>query len=303
MTSPLLGGAIANALGVFAEGKLSNYQPLIDWDGKTYLGSEQKNLLPGQYSRETQLAIAVANSLIECKGFDPNDLSKRYVDLFASNIIRARGITTQMAVDNLIAGKHWSESGIAETTGNGNLVRIAPFAIWFRNDIKSMLEIVKIDSAITHASVEAEAGAIAISLATAFAINNDITEDILNRIHSFLPESKVKSSIYSLGSLIDAKQIAASVALSFLGTKANVMHTVPAVLYCFCRFKGYHEAVEAIIRSGNDCSTNAMVLGTLFGAKLGMSGIQKSFVDDVEDRDKLIVLDSQVYNRSGERVL
>lgn len=297
MCNVLLGGAIGDALGVFAESKLPNYQPLLDWDGKTFLGSEHHGLKPGQFSDDTQLSIEIAESLILNKGFNPDDLAARYVDWIVSGCARGYGRTTLMAIQNLIAGKHWSESGIAGSYGNGTAMRAAPFGIYFRNDLQSLVAICKIDSAITHASEDAEAGSIAIALAAAHAVNDD-TEDLLERISEKLPDSKVKGLVYSLGSLINSDKISPQQALRVLGTKANVRETVPAALYCFLKFDNYHEAVLTAIKAGGDCDTTAAIVGALFGAKLSMRGIDKSFYS-VEDFDKLVELDSQLYNRSN----
>ena len=299
MSNALLGTAVGDALGVPFETKLVNYEPLIDWDGKTYLGSEHHKLQPGQYSDDTQMSLMVAESLIENRGFNPDDLSKRYVDWMVSGRARGWGKTTLMAIQNLLNGKHWSESGIAGSEGNGTAMRAAPFGVYFRNDIPSLVEIVKIDSAITHASPDAEAGAIAIAVAAAYAVNND-TSNLLEKIWKVLPDSKVRSSIYSLTSLIDSPYIPPAQALSILGTKANVKETVPAALYCFIKYNNYHEAVVASIKAGGDTDTTAAIVGGLFGARDGMKAIDKSFYS-VEDFAKIVELDSQLYNRSGQK--
>lgn len=297
MSNVLVGTAIGDALGVPFETMLVNNQKLIDWDGVSFIGSPHHKLLPGQYSDDTQMSMMVAESLISNKGFNPDDLAVRYVDWIVSGRARGYGKTTLMAVQNLTSGKHWSESGIAGSYGNGTAMRAAPFGIYFRNDLQSLVAICKIDSAITHASEDAEAGSIAIALATAHAINND-TEDLLERISEKLPDSKVKGLVYSLGSLVNSDQISPQQALRVLGTKANVRETVPAALYCFLRFNDYHEAILAAIKAGGDTDTTAAIVGALFGAKFSMKGIDKSFYS-VEDFDKLVELDSQLYNRSN----
>jgi ADP-ribosylglycohydrolase len=96
-----------------------------------------------------------------------------------------------MAMQNLDSGKHWSESGIAGSYGNGTAMRAAPFGVYFRNDLRALVSIAKMDSAITHVSDDAEAGAIAIAVAAYYAVNDDI-EDLLEKICEHLPNSKVK---------------------------------------------------------------------------------------------------------------
>ena len=134
MSNVILGCAVGDGLGVPFEKKLANDPLLVGWDGKSFLGSEHHKLRPGEYSDDTQFSIQVAQSLIESKGFDPQDLADRYVELFTSQTIRGYGRTTLLAVTNLLSGKHWSESGVAGSYGNGTAMRAAPFGIYFRHD-------------------------------------------------------------------------------------------------------------------------------------------------------------------------
>jgi ADP-ribosyl-[dinitrogen reductase] hydrolase len=299
MSNVLLGTCIGDALGVHFEKKLSNYQPLIDWDGSTFLGSEHHGLKPGQYSDDGQFSIEIASSLIENHGFNPDDLAKRYVQLFESNKIRGYGRTTLLAIQNLQSGKHWSESGIKGSYGNGTAMRSAPFGIYFRNDLYSLVNICKIDSAITHASDEAEAGSIAIALAAAYAVNNDM-KNLIEKICDQIPNSKVKNIIYTLDTLVSSKDITPEQALRVIGTKADVRETVPAAIYCFLKLTNYHDAVITAIKAGNDTDTTAAIVGALFGAKNGMKNIPQKLICDVENGEMLVKLDSQLYNRSDK---
>jgi len=298
MSNVLLGTAVGDALGVPFETKLANHEPLVAWDGKSYLGSEHHGLKPGQYSDDTQMSLMVAESLISNHGFNPDDLAERYVDWIVSGRARGYGKTTLLAVTNLVNGKHWSESGIAGSYGNGTAMRAAPFGVYFRNDLHSLVAICKMDSSITHASDEAEAGSIAIGLAAAYAVNGDAS-NLLADLWQILPASKVRSTIYSLDSLIESPYITPEQALRVIGTKADVRQTVPAALYCFLKFNNYHDAVLAAIKAGGDTDTTAAIVGALFGAKFGMKVIDRELVQGVEESDRLIELDSQLYNRSN----
>jgi ADP-ribosyl-[dinitrogen reductase] hydrolase len=300
MTSTLLGGAIGDALGVPFESKPADNPLLLSWDQKSFLGSQHHNLTPGQFSDDTQFSLTVAQSLIDNNGFNPDDLSKRYVELFTSDTIRGYGKTTLAAVQNLQSGIHWSQSGIAGSYGNGTAMRAAPLGVWFRNShIKDLVEACKIDAQITHASEEAIAGSIAIALAAFWAVNRD-TNLLLEKIHPHLPDSKVKNSIYSLGSLIEANHISPSSALGFLGTRADVRMTVPSALYCFLKHDNYHDAVLAAINAGGDTDTTASIVGALFGAKDGTTNIPTDWIFGVENYKHISILDSQLYNRTGK---
>jgi ADP-ribosyl-[dinitrogen reductase] hydrolase len=143
MSATLLGGAIGDALGMPFETYLVNNPLLVGWDGKTFLPSEHHGLKAGQWTDDSQMSILVAESLIKNNGFNPDDLAKRYEEWFFSGTARGWGKTTMMAVTNLQNGKHWSESGIAGSLGNGTAMRAAPFGIYFRNDLKALVSLVK----------------------------------------------------------------------------------------------------------------------------------------------------------------
>jgi ADP-ribosylglycohydrolase len=301
MSNVLLGGAIADALGMPFESKPANNPLLLAWDQKTFLPSEHHGLKAGSWTDDSQFSHQVAQSLIDNDGFNPDDLAKRYVELFTSGTIRGYGRTTLAAVQNLMAGKKYNESGIVSSYGNGTAMRAAPFGVWFRDSqIKDLAEACQIDAQITHASEEAIAGSITIALAAFYAVNQDI-DQLLEKIIPYLPDSKVKKSIYSLNTLVEAEHISPTFALGFLGTKADVRETVPSALYCFLKFDNYQEAVLTAINAGGDTDTTASIVGALFGAKNGTSGIPLSWQDGVEDYPKIVTLDRQLYNRSHDR--
>jgi len=293
MCNLLLGAAIGDALGLPFEGTLSNNKELIDWDCLSYIGSIYHKLNPGQYSDDTIMQICVAESLIENSGFNPDLLSKKYVDVITSNPNRGYGGTTKLAISNLINKKHWSESGVNGSFGNGTAMRAPPFGVYFRNDLDALIAAVKIDSAITHVSDDAEAGALAIALATYYAVNKD-TSNLIHKISEFLPDCKTKSNLQNIKDS-NIKKSNPILVFKALGTSANVRESVPAVLYAFLKFDNYMDGVIAIIRAGRDTDSNACMLGSLFAARDGCSSIPYHLINDVEDRDRLIKLDSLLY--------
>ncbi len=303
MSNVLLGGAIGDALGVPFESKPAepaDYELLLSWNGMSFLGSEHHKLLPGQYSDDTQMSQMIAQSLVDNNGFNPDDLSLRYVDWIFSGRARGFGRTTLGAIASLFVGSHWSKSGIEGSYGNGTAMRAAPFGVFFRDDHKALIEASTIDAKITHNSDEAIAGSIAIAMATALICQND-TDQLLKRLCDLLPDSKVKENIHSLNSLVNVPSINPAQALRAIGTRADVRMTVPAALYCYLQFDNYHKAIESAIRAGFDTDTNASIVGALFGAKSNIKTFPSYMVEAIEDREKLIVLDSQLYNRSNKK--
>jgi len=310
MSSVLLGGACGDSLGVFAEGLPPNHPALLEWDGEAFLPSRPRSptyyganiqLKPGQTTDDTVFSLCVAKSLIDNNGFNADDLSKRYVEAVFGDISRGYGRTTMIAVQALKEGKHWSGSGVQGSIGNGTAMRAAPFGVYFRDDLDALIHSVKIDSAITHVSDEAEAGALAIALAAYHLVNNDTT-DMCIRIAEHLPKSQIRDKIANMPVIL-AAEIKPLDMLKILGTKARVQETVPSALYCLLKFdifdNAYRNSVVTAIRAGGDTDTTAAIVGALCAVKCGIKGIPSKWVSEVEASDELQILDSKLFNRDG----
>lgn len=304
----LLCTAIGDALGMPFEGLASDNKSLATWDGKTFLPSRPRppsdygcslNVKPGQFTDDSQMSIMVSESLIENKRFNAKDLSTRYVDWIHSGRARGFGGTTKKAVDSLKAGNHWTKSGVEGSVGNGTAMRAAPFGVFYANkDFNDMFQAVKVDSAITHKSIEAEAGALAIAITTWLTVKK-MSADVPAYLAVHLPDSVVKEKIFvalEMAKLMrsNGKGKTDAQCLAELGTRADVRQTVPAAMYCYWRFDNYVDAVVAAIRAGGDCDTTAAIVGGIFGGRTKLGDIPKTWVRNVEDSAYLRQLDSRL---------
>src|SRR6266545_7956250 len=71
----LLGLAVGDAVGTTLEFRSpGSFAPIDDMVGGGPFGLE-----PGQWTDDTSMALCLAESLIECHGFDPVDQLERYV--------------------------------------------------------------------------------------------------------------------------------------------------------------------------------------------------------------------------------
>ena len=287
----LLCTGISDSLGVPFETMKASNPVLTSWDGKSFLGSVYHKLSPGQWSDDTQMSIIIAESLIENKRFNADDLAKRYVDWIYGSKARGYGRTTKAAIDNLKNGAHWSKSGIVGSCGNGTAMRAAPFGVFYaKKDFSDMFHAVKTDSAITHNSVEAEAGALAVAITTYLTINNKSNE-VASFLAVHLPESETKQKILKAYDFAQ-NDILPEAVLKILGTRADVRQSVPAAMYCYWRYDKFENAIVAAIRSGFDTDTTAAIVGAMFGAKTKLGDIPIGWIENVERSSYLRELDS-----------
>ena len=129
----LLGLAVGDALGTTLEFSARDSLPYHT----AMTGGGPFRLAPGQWTDDTAMALAPADSLIACNGFDAHDLMTRFVAWWRTGAYSCTGTcfdigrTTAMALERFertrrpVAG-----SRSAQSAGNGSLMRLAPVALF-----------------------------------------------------------------------------------------------------------------------------------------------------------------------------
>ena len=128
----LLGLAVGDALGTTLEFKApGTFKPITDLVGGGPFG-----LKPGQWTDDTSMALCLAESLIEKRGFDPKDQMDRYCRWWKEGYLSSTGtcfdigITVKTALAHYLrSGEPFAGSTDPFTAGNGSLMRLAPVAI------------------------------------------------------------------------------------------------------------------------------------------------------------------------------
>jgi ADP-ribosyl-[dinitrogen reductase] hydrolase len=129
--SALLGLAVGDALGVPVEFKSRHTLSAVPVTEMIGFGTHSQP--PGTWSDDSALAFCLAESL--CKGYDLNDLARRFVNWCEWGYWAARnaevfdiGNATRLAIRRLDLGISPVEAGGREehSNGNGSLMRILP---------------------------------------------------------------------------------------------------------------------------------------------------------------------------------
>ncbi|GAA1992931.1 ADP-ribosylglycohydrolase family protein [Catenulispora subtropica] len=108
---------------------------------------------PGEATDDTQMAVMVADSLLECDGFDPPDMFARF-QRWAASDPKDIGIQTEAVLTggdpwDLAAGIHFQVTGHA--AGNGSLMRAATSAVYFASDgSEATMDAARRIAALTH---------------------------------------------------------------------------------------------------------------------------------------------------------
>ena len=154
----LLGLAAGDALGTTLEFRPpGTFEPIDDIVGGGPFGLE-----PGQWTDDTSLALCLAESLIERRGFDAQDQMRRYLrwhdhgHLSSTGRCFDIGNTTFDALETFRGtGNPFAGSQDPRAAGNGSLMRLAPVPMFFAANPREAIDRAADSSRTTHGAVEA----------------------------------------------------------------------------------------------------------------------------------------------------
>src|ERR1017187_9367066 len=154
----LLGLATGDALGTMLEFQApGSFEPISD-----IVGGGPFNLKPGQWTDDTSMALCLAESLIECQGFDPVDQLKHYVRWWRQGHLSSTGtcfdigMTTSTALHRFEkTGEAYCGSSRSRAAGDGCIMRLAPVPLFFSLKPLGAIEGSAESSRTTHGAQEA----------------------------------------------------------------------------------------------------------------------------------------------------
>lgn len=278
----LIGLAVGDAVGTTLEfARRDAGPPLTDMVGGGPFG-----LQPGQWTDDTAMALALAESLAARPAFDPDDLMLRFVawwqdgDYSCTGTCFDIGLTTRSALSRFgRTGDPYAGSTNPESAGNGSLMRLAPVALhgvtggdWRR--------IARQQSATTHgaaACLDACANYAALLIE---AIEGADREAVLvPRLVEAVPE--VAAIFAGSWRNKERHQIASS---------GYVVHSLEAALWCVGRTDTFRDAVLLAANLGDDADTTAAIAGQLAGSLHGLSGIPSAWREKLAWADRIEAL-------------
>lgn len=276
----LLGLAVGDALGTTLEFKSRDtYEPLTD-----LVGGGPFRLKPGQWTDDTAMALALADSLAETGGLDEQDLLTRFHDWWQNGTYSCTGRCFDIGVTTAHALSRWKATGKdhcgsidPQTAGNGSLMRLVPVAIRFRDDRAALRDAAARQSKTTHAAPEAVDGCVVYAEMVADAISGARRSEVL------------KDRPGAWAGKIDTINHGSWRGLGRASVNASgyVAHSLEAALWATGRTAQYDRAVLHAANLGQDADTTAAIAGQLAGALAGESGIRVDWLAKLAWRDRL----------------
>ncbi len=307
-TGCMLGAAMGDALGKQNEG-LSREDILsrgyVTDYGKAEAGCPGEKLRAGQYTDDTEQMIVLAQSLIECSGFDVEDFAVR-IAKWGSDALNdpARkslvGPSSSRAIARLNSGTSWKEAGSA-IPSCGSAMRVAPIGLFY-TDPEEIESNAAFSSIPTHNSKAAIAGAVSVAIAVRCALDGMDCLELIKEVSTRASNHDIDLSKKIELSCRLRKEEPQEVFIK-LGTSYLIDEAVPCAFYCFSRhFEEPEKAIIEAVNAGGDTDSIACITGALCGALHGIGSFPERWIKGLENRETIEHLAGMIFEKS-EKIL
>jgi ADP-ribosyl-[dinitrogen reductase] hydrolase len=269
----LLGLAVGDAVGAAIEFSAKPRFAVL----KDMIAGGPHRLKRGQWTDDTAMALALADSLVQAPELDPSDLMRRFVDWRDNGTYSCTGTcfdignATSAALDRFRrSGDPLAGSSADSASGNGALMRLAPVAIRHWRDRRTLQETSNLQTRTTHGSPATLAASSVFADLLADAIAGASLVEILN--------SPAAQRIEGGWRGLHRDSIRGS---------GWVVQSLQAAVWAVSRTTDYRSAVLLAANLGEDADTTAAIAGQLAGAIYGVSAIPRDWLDALAWRERL----------------
>jgi ADP-ribosylglycohydrolase len=291
----LMGFAIGDALGMPAEflsrDQIRRYygRPITDFV-KAHPGHACDFLPQGSYTDDTQMMLATAECLVECKKMDPARQADALLAWYLNTVPhRAPMRANVRACKHLSTGRAWTKSGVF-SSGCGAAVRMPPIGLLFYQDPETLTRAALDACLITHTEPRARAASLAVAYLIARLVQatdrcsaGDQVLETADRVASL--DGDMAAMLRWVTQII---HLPPEEALFEIGTSADALEAIPAAVYCFLKHpRNFPGAVLAAVNGGDAAGSIGALTGSMVGALAGIDAIPIHWREQVENADVL----------------
>lgn len=254
----------------------------------------------GCYTDDTQMALALARSLVEARRAHAAHAASAYAQAFDPR--RGYGAGAKIVLRALAAGADYRQTGRSQfpegSFGNGGAMRIAPVGLAYRHAADEVLRDAVSEALLcTHVHPEAVDGAVVLAKAVARSAGCEAADafdpnEALDTLSATAREEVLREKLALVRRGIDENWPDEEAARR-LGTGVRTAEAVPAALWVICRYGS--EPEECIVRAvslGGDTDTIGAMAGAVVGALHGAGWIPGRWFGAMENgpdgRDAII---------------
>jgi ADP-ribosyl-[dinitrogen reductase] hydrolase len=252
------------------------------------MGGGPFQLGPGQWTDDTSMALCLATSLVERRGFDAADQMERYCAWHEHGYLSSTGQCFDIGSTTARALRRFRETGNPlagsiepATAGNGCIMRLAPVPMFYFSDQGAAVRYAGESARTTHGAEECVDACRLLAGMICRALAGEPKDAVLIGDCTFVGAPKVMA--------ISQGQYRSLPEADIRGT-GYVVDCLEAAAWCFAETSSYEDAVLRAVNLGEDSDTTAAVCGQLAGAFYGQNGIPRRWRDQVAMSGDIIAL-------------
>lgn len=263
---------------------------------------EDDPLGPGQWTDDTQLALALAESLVEEGGLLVPDTWAHALVRWLNSAPRGPGLSSlEAAVQLRTGGALWDEAADPEGGGCGAATRAAPIALAYPTDTETRRRCAVLQALVTHGHPDAQAAALATAEAVAYALPyrpatlaqwNGVAflQHLIDAVRGRSAEFDEFARCLELAQTLLLDGVDTETAVRVLGVSAWAREAVPTALYLCARQPEDFETLllSAVNLTGGAVESIAAIVGAVGGALHGVTALAGRWRRGVEDGARLL---------------
>lgn len=275
----LLGLAVGDAFGAPLEGHPPPSQPV-------------REMPPGgAYTDDTLQALALARSLVVCRGFSPEDCMARLLEGFRE-YPQFYGPTSSAVFTLVLSGMLPGEAALqvhrsrGGSRSNGSVMRGPPLGVFTASPL--LEELSTACSRLTHWDPVAGASSAFVNRMVADLARGASREDAFRHASATCRSAEVLDLLVDYGAHPPDPSLDALLAT----------HCAVTV---FMGAASFPEAVLRAVNLGGDADTVGAVTGALAGAYWGISAIPGTWVTSLKDHGRILELAGNLFSLAAEK--
>lgn len=293
----LLGLAAGDALGTTLEFEpVGSFTPIEDM-----VGGGPFHLNVGEWTDDTSMALCLAASLVECKGFDPRDQITRYIRWRDQGYMASNGRCFD--IGNTVSaalrqfertGNPFAGSTDPYTAGNGSLMRLAPVPLYYARNPAEAIEKAGESSQTTHGSAMTIDACRYLAALIVGALGGQSKEQLLSTPYSPVPNYWQQHPLVPVIDEVAAGSFKRRNPPEIRGS-GYVVASLEAALWAFFHSDTFRDGALLAVNLGEDADTTGAVYGQLAGAFYGEQNIPLSWRTHLAQRQLIEDLATELY--------
>lgn len=295
----LLGLATGDAVGTTLEFKSpGSFAPIEDM-----VGGGPFRLKPGEWTDDTSMGLSLADSLLECQGFDPADQMQRYCRWHREGYLSSNGRCFDIGITVSTALRQFERSGEPYcgptdpmSAGNGSLMRLASVPLFYALRPAEAIVNSASSSRTTHGAPAAVDACRYYAALLVGAVGGAGKAELLSDHYSPVPGIWEERPLAPEIDEIAGGSFKLRHPPEIRGT-GYVVKTLEAALWAFYRTETFREGCLLAVNLGDDADTTGAIYGQLAGAFYGESGIPESWRSQLAHRQLIESFAERLYEQ------